>query len=317
MATAPPDDTLQALRQRLEAAEREAAFFRQLAENATDTLIYGGLDGTRLYVSPAVTALLGHEPAELVGKKAIDIVHPDDVPAFRALLQQIGTGALSMGSVEIRQRHRDGHWVWMEASVRLMRDGVTGAPLGYVSSARATGQRKAREAQLTRLASYDALTELPNRTLLGELLTQEVARSRRDGAQLLLLCMDLDGFKQVNDGFGHLVGDAVLREVADRLRGVLRGMDVIARLGGDEFVAVVQANGKEAGAALSQRLIAAIARPFEGADEPIHIGLSVGIAPVPLEVEQDLQALIGSADLALYAAKRRGKNTFCFADEAG
>jgi len=313
MAADPQATLIEGLRQRLAAAEREAAFFRQLAESATDTIVYGDLDGVRRYITPSVRELLGYEPEALIGQCAIDIVHPDDTPAFAALLARLRSGATEVGSIEIRQRHRDGHWVWMEARVRLTHDAGTGEATGYVSSVRATGQRKAREERLARLAAHDALTGLPNRLRLGELLAQEIERSRRSGQQLLLLCMDLDGFKQVNDRFGHLAGDAMLREVAERLRGVLRGIDVIARLGGDEFVAAIQADSMDAATAMAQRLIAAMARPFQCDGRPAQIGLSIGIARLAPDMA-DAQALLSAADLALYAAKRQGKNTFCFAE---
>jgi len=302
-----------ALWERAEQAARKEAFFRQLIESSVDTTVFGDLEGRRQYISPSVTRLLGYEPQEMLGRQAVALTHPEDVPGLAALLQQIRRGELEEGVIEIRQRHKNGEWIWMEARVHLTRDEATGAPTGYVSSVRATGQRKEKESHLARLASHDTLTDLPNRRLFTKLLPREIERSRRAGQRLMLLYMDLDGFKQVNDRFGHPAGDEVLREVARRLCGVMRGSDLVARLGGDEFTALIQAHHLEDGATLSRRLIDAMAQPFRFDGGEAAIGLSIGIASVSGTEAVDAQSLLAQADQALYAAKRRqGKNTFCF-----
>lgn len=293
--------------ERREALEREADF-RLLAETSTDTIVRGSLDGIRLYISPSVRALLGYEPEELIGRRAAELVHPDDAAGFRGLMEEIRAGRLEVGVTEHRQRHRDGSWVWMEASIRLTRDPETGEPTGYVASVRGINQRKALEARLERMASHDGLTGLPNRILFGRWLEDMVAAARHTGREVVLFYMDLDHFKQVNDTFGHQVGDGVLREVASRFRGVLRAGDLVARLGGDEFAALLPGIGRAEAAALAGRLIAAIGQPMQVEGVEIRIGLSVGIArggrscPGPAE-------LLAQADQALYAAKAAGRHT--------
>jgi diguanylate cyclase (GGDEF)-like protein/PAS domain S-box-containing protein len=296
-------------------ASEQGARFRQLADTTTDTIVRGDLEGTRLYISPSVRDLLGYEPEELIGRKAVDVTHPADLPAFRALMQKVRDGQLEVGVIEVRQRHKTGAWIWMEASVRLTVDPLTGAPDGYVSTVRATSHRKELEQKLEYLASYDDLTGLPNRTLFGQRLREMMEQAGRTGRGFVLLYMDLDRFKLVNDGFGHPAGDVVLRETAQRFRTILREDDLVARLGGDEFAAILEADRSEA-AHLSERLIAAIGRPIrlDPDDTEISIGLSIGIACAPKNGSTH-EEVLSCADQALYRAKAKGRNRFCFFDE--
>lgn len=226
-------------------ATRQADFFRLLADHSTDTLVRGNLDGVRLYISPAVRTLLGYEPEELVGRRASEINHPDDARAFGQMMADIRAGRIDRATTEHRQRHKDGHWVWIEAHIRLTRDAATGAPDGYVVSVRDVSHRKATEARLVHDASHDPLTGLANRTLFRERLTQEVARSRRSGADFALFWIDLDRFKEVNDKLGHEAGDAVLRAVGRVLATVTREPELAFRYGGEEFLILLPALSPE------------------------------------------------------------------------
>jgi diguanylate cyclase (GGDEF)-like protein/PAS domain S-box-containing protein len=279
-------------------------FYRMLAEVSTETIVRGTLDGVRLYVSPSVRELLGYEPDELIGRRAADLTHPDDLGSFGAMMNDVREGRLDRGTHELRQRHKDGSWVWMEASLRLTRDRLTNTPNGYVASVRDIGRRKELETRLERLAGYDDLSGLPNRALFRKILTERLAEDRR----LTLLYMDLDDFKEVNDRFGHATGDAVLREFAARLGSHVRTDDIIARLGGDEFTAIVESRGKDI-ASLCKRLIAAASTPFLVGDTEIKIGLSIGVANASGS-DENLDALLSRADRALYDAKNVGKNRY-------
>ncbi len=320
--------TLAQAQSALEAAAHEAATeaesYRLLAENSADTLVRGSLEGIRLYISPAVRTLLGYEPEELVGRRAMELVHPDDRPAFQALMRQIHEGRVENASSEQRQRHKNGTWVWIEAFIRLTHDKITGAPDGYVVSVRDISQRKAAEARLAHLAAHDALTGLANRSLLQQRLEEELARARRAGAGMgfAVLCLDLDRFKDVNDTHGHAAGDAVLRTTADRLRRETRREDLVARLGGDEFVVVLGActaplDGAER---LAHRLIEAMAVPISCGVGAASVGVSIGIAvatPAMVERGASLGELLRAGDRALYAAKRRGRNRMVVAPSGG
>ncbi|MCW5620229.1 MAG: diguanylate cyclase [Burkholderiales bacterium] len=289
-------------------ALRRESGFRLLTEAATDTIVRGNLDGVRLYVSPSVEDLLGYAPEELVGRKAIEVTHPDDAPAFMAMMQEIRAGRLKIGRTELRQRHKNGSWVWIEASIRLTQDRNTGRPDGYVVSVRNIGHRKQLEARLKHLAEVDDLTGLPNRASFFACLDLAIQRARQGGEKFALLYMDLDGFKQVNDTLGHAVGDTVLRETAVRLQASLRDSDRVFRLGGDEFTVLSDGLDGAGAIGLAQRLIAEIAMPFAVDTACISIGLSVGISCGPAHGQQ-ADRLVECADQALYCAKKAGKNT--------
>ena len=178
-------------------------------------------------------------------------------------------------------------------------------------------ERKAAERKIEHMARHDPLTDLPNRILFREALEKRLAEVDRHGGSAAVLCLDLDGFKGVNDQFGHAAGDALLREVAARLRAVVRTEDTVARLGGDEFVVLKVGGGKASGAAiLAQRIIEAIRADVRVESNIINVGVSVGIAIAPsdgVEVDQVLKR----ADMALYEAKAGGRNTYRFAEGNG
>ncbi|WP_164738384.1 diguanylate cyclase domain-containing protein [Aquabacter cavernae] len=295
-------------------AQREG-LFRLLAENSTDTLVRGNLDGIRLYISPAVRDLLGYEPEELVGKRAIELVHPDDLPAFGALMRSIREGSIVVAQSEQRQRHKDGSWIWIEASIKMTRDPQTGEPDGYVVSVRDLQRRKQMERRLQHRALHDPLTGLPNRSAFRDRLGEDLAG---ENGGLALLCLDLDRFKAVNDGFGHRAGDELLMEMARRFRAAAGPQDMVARWGGDEFVLIHHAARGDIIASaerLAEALIATAGRPVALADTHAQVGLSIGIA-VAVPGDPDPDRLLHDADQALYRAKKAGRSTFVLATGA-
>jgi len=162
------------------------------------------------------------------------------------------------------------------------------------------------------LAHHDALTDLPNRLLLKDRLTQGLRQVKR-GACLALHYLDLDRFKPVNDAFGHAVGDALLKEVAERLLGTVREVDTVARIGGDEFVVMQTGLQNRSGAAkLAGRFLAALERDFDVGGHKIAIGSSIGIAFAPDDGTEPDQ-LLAKSDNALYIAKSDGRGRFAFA----
>lgn len=296
----------------IEAATRQSALYRLLADNTTDTIVRGNLEGMRIYISPSVRSLLGYEPEELIGRRAAELVHPDDAADFGRLMADVRAGRIGVAVSEQRQRHRDGTWVWLEAFVKLTHDAITGEPDGYVASVRNVSRRKEAELRLQHLASHDSLTGLPNRALLNDRLGACIAQAATTGAGVALLCLDLDHFKRVNDAAGHAAGDALLCAMAERCRAELGPDDLMARLGGDEFAILhpgAPAGGTSVAASatdLARRLIAAMATPFDLPGRTVQVGLSVGIALSPAVCPDDL---LRRADHALYCAKREGRGT--------
>lgn len=290
----------------------QGELYRLLAENTTDTIVRGSLDGTRLYISPSVRNLLGYEPEELIGRKAIEIVHPDDAETFAGVMADLRACRVELAVSEQRQRHRNGGWVWLEAFIKLTRD-ENGVPDGYVASVRNVSRRKQEESRLSHIATHDALTGLPNRILMHERLEAQAARALHLGTGFALFCLDLDHFKPVNDVLGHEAGDHVLRTISARFRAVIRAEDTIARVGGDEFVVIQSCAGDTRVSAerLAERLVRAASAPLDHLGVPIQVGVSIGIAVAPA-TGFDLDVLLREADKALYEAKQAGKGQYRF-----
>jgi diguanylate cyclase (GGDEF)-like protein len=190
--------------------------------------------------------------------------------------------------------------------------GVTLAWTAALALDRAEELRRGKDEIVTQLAYYDALTGLPNRTLFADRLSQALARSNRHGGLVAVMFVDLDGFKAVNDRFGHSGGDALLASVATRLRACMRPTDTPARLAGDEFTVVltdVRARGDIE--IVARRLVSAISEPHELASGTARVSASIGICVAP-DDGGDLATLLQNADHAMYAAKAAGKNCFEF-----
>jgi len=173
-------------------------------------------------------------------------------------------------------------------------------------------ERRQAEARVHHMAYHDALTGLPNRALLSERLDRAMLTARRDGRKLALMFIDLDRFKTINDSLGHLTGDHLLKEVANRLCRVVRAVDTVARLGGDEFVVLVPGvRGLEECALVGEKIIAAMAEPVRFEGRNLHISPSIGICLYPDDGE-DVESLMRKADSAMYHAKASGRNNYQF-----
>ena len=170
--------------------------------------------------------------------------------------------------------------------------------------------RKDAEARVRHMALHDALTGLPNRTLLMDRVTQGIAKARRDNTQIALLLLDLDHFKHINDSLGHFVGDGLLEQVSKRLRGVVRAVDTPARLGGDEFViAACDLDGPADAEILAQRVLDAMTPDFHVEGHNLRIGASIGISLYPSDGDNPA-ALLQAADTAMYQAKKKGRGAY-------
>ena len=195
----------------------------------------------------------------------------------------------------------------------------TGAPvfdesgqfLGYRGVGSDVTAAKESEERIAHLASHDSLTELPNRTSFQESLMQGLKGVLHDGRRFALLCLDLDGFKAVNDTFGHPVGDALLRAVSVRLRGCVRDQDQIARMGGDEFAVLHLDGDAQTAASLARRIIEHLSAPYQIDEIDIRISVSIGVALAP-ENGAELDELVRNGDRALYEAKLAGRRIFQF-----
>lgn len=175
---------------------------------------------------------------------------------------------------------------------------------------------KRKQKYLFNLAHYDQLTGLPNRTLFTERLSHAIAMFARAPQRISLLYIDLDGFKPVNDAYGHNVGDKLLKEVASRLLGCVRESDTVGRLGGDEFVVMLPESDLVHAAGVAERILEALRRPYLLGKKTIgDVSASIGIADYPLHADS-MDSLLTSADAAMYVAKRSGKNRYAVFESA-
>ena len=285
--------------------------FRGAFENSATGMAIVGLDGRWRMVNAALCAITGYTRDELLARTFTDITHPEDRALSPAQLRDLLDGRRDTYQVEKRYVHKLGHLVWVQANVSLVRD-ADGRPRHLISQIVDVSERRRLQEEVEHLALHDQLTGLPNSRLLLDRLAQAIATARRTKQPCGLMYLDLDGFKPVNDTYGHAAGDLVLREFAARALKVLRANDTIARVGGDEFVAVLGAVAGEPEARIAaERLLAALALPFDVGGAQATITASIGIALFP-DHGEDPELLLQHADSAMYEAKHAGKNSFRF-----
>jgi diguanylate cyclase (GGDEF)-like protein/PAS domain S-box-containing protein len=295
-------DDAQARRRAEQALLEREAYQRALLEHAWDIIAVLDAGGVRRYVSPACERLLGYRSDELLGQHVSLIAHPDDRERTRRFFDDLARRPDATDGIELRVHHRDGSTRWLEiiATNRLNDLHVR----GIVANARDVTERKVKADELAYQAQHDALTGLANRSSFEQRLERVLAGPERQQAALLLL--DLDGFKAVNDRYGHAAGDAVLVATAERLRSTVRKDDLVARFGGDEFVVILPTPDNPAAAiAVAERIVAALGAPFRAEGQTVRIGCSVGVAFA--QDGLDAGRLVRQADARLYAAKAAGK----------
>lgn len=237
------------------------------------------------------------------------LAHPEDLQRSAQQLQAHFNRTVPYYEVEVRLRHKLGHWVWVLDRGKVTAWTEDGKPLMMYGTHQDITARKQQEELFRHGAQHDALTGLPNRVLLADRLERALLAARRDGGQLALLYLDLDGFKDVNDTHGHEAGDVVLRTMARRIHACIRASDTLARLGGDEFVVLLpDMKDSRHALTLADKIIAEVRRPVTlSQDVSTSLSACIGIAFYP-EHGTDAQTLMTHADQAMYAAKKGGKN---------
>jgi diguanylate cyclase (GGDEF)-like protein/PAS domain S-box-containing protein len=297
-----------------------ASLHKLMTENSRDVIIIADFEGRRSFVSSAGANWGGWTGEELLNLHTLALVHPDDRSRMAKTILDLRSGK-NDALAECRVRTREGNFVWVETSLRTIRDPVTGVPTGILNNMREITQRKLAEQQLAEayhavkaMAVTDALTGLANRRQFDQTLTIEWRRGMRERKPLSLLLIDADLFKEYNDAYGHLRGDNCLKQVAEAIRNVvLRPGDLVARFGGEEF-AVILPNTPAPGAfQLAQDICAVLSNhriPHSG--NPVGIvTVSAGSATLVPRFGQPAAALVDCADQALYQAKRSGRNRVC------
>ncbi|UEX79414.1 diguanylate cyclase domain-containing protein [Spiribacter halobius] len=262
------------------------------------------------YVSEGVRELYGLTPRDIIEEpsRAFELIHPEDRERVAAGIQASFEQVMPWNE-QYRALLPDGRTLWLEghADPERMADGSV-LWHGYIRDVTAF---KETERHLHHIAHYDSLTGLPNRALLADRLERERALARRQGSLVAVVYLDLNGFKPVNDTYGHATGDALLRELADVMRRNLRETDTAARVGGDEFV-VLLGNLADQAAALEslERLLAALAEPLAVDGLSLRVTASAGVSFYPQPEPVDGETLIHQADQAMYQAKHTGRGGY-------
>jgi diguanylate cyclase (GGDEF)-like protein/PAS domain S-box-containing protein len=280
--------------------------FRSLVLSSSDVIIVLDEDNMISYVSPSVERVLGHEAQRLVGERWDDLVNPADSTALDAIWDALRKQPDTECATEVQLMHGDGEYRWHELMARnLLSDPVI---RGTVLTHRDITDRRAYHELLVYDAAHDMLTGLANRAELTRRLIAACAESRQAGVPAAVLLLDLDGFQAINEELGHAAGDDVLVAVARVLTDSILGSDVVGRLGGDEFAAVLRPIHNEADAmAVANRILTAVRQPIRTKGEVVHTAASIGIA-LSTPDQPDAAELLRRADLAMYQAKRRGKD---------
>lgn len=296
----------QRLLQRIQESE---AKYELIATHMTDLVCVLRPDGVVQYASPSYERVLGISAAAYVGQPVTTIVHPTDRPV---LLQGIADAIATQQPVTVELRiyqeatHR---YIYVETDLKAVIN-RRGQAEHVLAIARDITERKARAAQLARLAFYDPLTGLPNRRLLRERLDQYLRESAETATPLAVLFLDCDRFKQVNDAYGHDVGDRLLEEFAKRVRSCVRDSDLVSRLAGDEFCVVLPGTDRRQAVQVADRILQACNQPWNIEGHIVEVTLSIGVAVYP-EHGKDAPTLLRHADQAMYQAKVQGKNAQC------
>ena len=300
-------------RKQAEAALRESEAHLRLAMDAAQLgMWYWEADNDRFTYSDGLNKLFGR-PGEspLVDYRVLqELLHPEDRELFAATMRH----AVKQGDVfqvDYRVVWPDGsvHWVTNRGQVHRAPSGRAQRVIGVAMN---ITERKIAEQRVAHMAHHDALTGLPNRVLLRDRIQQAIAQAHRNAAQLAVLFVDLDRFKNINDSLGHELGDRLLQSVASRILVCVREGDTVSRVGGDEFVIVIPGIGSASDAsAVAAKILEVLASAFHLHGNDLHVAASIGISLYPAD-GSDAETLMRNADTAMYHAKDSGRANFQF-----
>ena len=289
-----------------ESALRESEeLYRSFVETSPDAVTLTDLEGKIIKVSKQTLKIHGYKKEkELIGKNSLELIEKKGHEKAIKNIEKVLKGS-SIASVEYILIRKDGSIFPAELSASLIKDSK-GNPKAFIGITRDITERKKIDDIVRHQAYYDSLTDLPNRVLFYDRLTTQINYAKRYKHKLAVLFLDLDYFKDINDEYGHIIGDKFLKKVADRLKRVLRESETCARLGGDEFLVLLPHISSENDAeAAAKRIIKSFSQPWEENNIRAHIATSIGISIYPDDGES-AEELTFKADSAMYLAKLRG-----------
>lgn len=287
--------------------ERFSATFNQAAVG----LAHATVDGCWTRANQKLLEITGYSEAELLQLTVFEITHPEDLKSTRESILRTLAGEIQDYSSQKRYRCKNGKYIWIVVSVSLVRE-AHGAPSYFIVAVEDISLRKRMEEELQHSAHHDTLTNLPNRMLLQDRLSQAIVYAHRAARHVAVMLVDLDRFKDINDSLGHDAGDQMIIECGRRLGRNTREGDTVARLGGDEFVVILSDVGHEQDVVrLAQQTLLSLAEPMVILGQELYPSGSIGISLYPKD-GQDVPNLLQSAYMAMYQAKKRGGNNFQF-----
>jgi len=265
-------------------------------------------DHSIVYVNPAFERITGYTAQEVIGREGRFLVREDlaqpDLQEIRSALREKRSGCALL-----RNYRKDGTQFWNELHISPVKDATGAATTHFVSVINDVSERVNYQKELEYQATHDSLTGLANRNLLNDRITQAIAWAKRQDLSVGLMLLDLDHFKLINDASGHGAGDEMLKQVANRLSHCVRETDTVARLGGDEFV-IILTDLPETGDVdiVAEKILAALARPFEINGHDVFVTASIGISLYPRDGDHG-EILLRYADIAMYRVKEHGRNS--------
>lgn len=293
--------------------ERELRLWQAVFESVSEGVVILDVWGRVRAANPAFCELTGWHLRDLVGRRSKILESSEnDRDFYRGIRRRIVDEGRWQGEVHQRRQNRSSFLAWVD--INAVADDA-GQITHFVAVCTDITRRKENEEELRRLANYDPLTGLPNRSQFQERLEEALVDARRQGHRVALLFGDLDRFKQINDTLGHAVGDLLLQEAARRLLRSVRERDIVSRLGGDEFTVLLTrvSDDVQVVVGVADRIQRSFAPPFQLDGHEINVSTSLGIALFP-EDGDSAERLIKHADTAMYEAKTAGRNRYCFWD---
>lgn len=288
--------------------------FADVVDAAGEYVWETDINGRYLYVSERIEKVLGYKAEEILGKTAYDFMTREEIDRLEHWFDTRPDPGMPIRNLEHMSITKDGRQIWQQISgVPIFNP--AGERIGYRGTGFDITERKQAEQRIEELATRDALTQLPNRRLLADRLSQGILAAQRNGGLIAVLFVDLDRFKTINDSLGHAAGDDLLRSVASRLQDLMRKGDTLARIGGDEFVVVLEAlRAAEDAGAVAQKIILTLSEPYLIDGNTLTTSASVGISVYPGDAP-DGSTLIRNADMAMYFAKEHGRRNYQFYSE--